>query len=114
MSVEFPLTHKGQFRVSLPPGRPIALSPSLRRIVFGRTVLGRVGRAAAAIVVGGITAILAVQAVVYASAEPKGLMYDVGGGRRMRLVCDGPAEPGRPTVIYESGAFGFSGDWANV
>jgi pimeloyl-ACP methyl ester carboxylesterase len=41
-------------------------------------------------------------------------MYDVGGGRRMRLVCEGRAEPGRLTVLFESGAFGFSGDWANV
>jgi pimeloyl-ACP methyl ester carboxylesterase len=114
MSVEFPLTHKGLFRVALPPERSTAFNPRLRRILFGRTVLGRIGRAAAAAVVGGITAILAVQAVAYASAVPKGLMYDVGGGRRMRLVCEGPALVGRPTVIYESGAFGFAGDWANV
>jgi pimeloyl-ACP methyl ester carboxylesterase len=52
--------------------------------------------------------------VAYANAQPKGLMYDVGGGRLMRLVCEGPAVPRRPTVIYESGAFGFSGDWANI
>jgi pimeloyl-ACP methyl ester carboxylesterase len=114
MSVEFPLTHKGLFRLSLPPERSTAFPPSLRRILFGRTVLGRIGRVALAAVVGGISAILAVQAVAYAAAEPKGLMYDVGGGRRMRLVCEGAAAPGRPTVIYESGAFGFSGDWANV
>ena len=113
MSVEFPLSHKGLFRAS-PRQRSTVLSPTLRQALFGRTVLGRIGRAAAAVAVGGIAAILAVQAVAYAGAAPKGLMYDVGGGRRMRLVCEGPADAGRPTVVYESGAFGFSGDWANV
>jgi pimeloyl-ACP methyl ester carboxylesterase len=113
MSVEFPLSHKGLFRAS-PQQRSTAFSPALRQLILGRTVLGRIGRAAAAVAVGGITAILAVQAVAYAGAAPKGLMYDVGGGRRMRLVCEGPADAGRPTVVYESGAFGFSGDWANV
>jgi pimeloyl-ACP methyl ester carboxylesterase len=114
MSVEFPLTHKGLFRVSLPPGRSTVLSPSLRRLLLGRSLVGRLGRMTAATAVGGVTAILAVQYVAYAQAEPRGLMYDVGGGRQMRLVCEGPAEPGRPTVIFESGAFGFSGDWAHV
>lgn len=114
MSVEFPLSHKGQFRVALPPGRSTVLSPAARRLLLGRTLLGRLGRVAATVVGGGVSAILAVQAVAYAQAEPKGLMYDVGGGRHMRLVCEGPAAPGRPTVIFESGAFGFSGDWAHV
>jgi pimeloyl-ACP methyl ester carboxylesterase len=44
---------------------------------------------------------------------PPGEMFDVGG-RRMRLVCDGPATGGRPVVLFESGAFGFSGDWSYV
>lgn len=118
MSIEFPLSRKGRpapFEAAAPSDRrPAILSPSLRRILLGRTVIGRIGRAAAAVALGGISAILVVQALAYASAEPKGLMYDVGGGRRMRLVCEGPAEPARPTVVYESGAFGFSGDWANV
>jgi pimeloyl-ACP methyl ester carboxylesterase len=114
MSVEFPLTYKGLFRVSLPPGRSTVLPPSARRILFGRSLVGRIGRMMAAVAAGGVTAILAVQYVAYAQAEPRGLMYDVGGGRHMRLVCEGPAGPGRPTVIFESGAFGFSGDWAHV
>jgi pimeloyl-ACP methyl ester carboxylesterase len=113
MSVEFPLSHlAGPFGRRAQRSTP--LSPTLRRILLGRTLVGRIGRVAAAAALGGVGAILAVQAVAYAQAEPKGLMYDVGGGRRMRLVCEGPAEPGRPTVIYESGAFGFSGDWANI
>jgi pimeloyl-ACP methyl ester carboxylesterase len=41
-------------------------------------------------------------------------MYDVGGGRRMRMVCEGQADPRSPTVVFEAGAFGFSGDWAYV
>ena len=114
MSIEFPLSHKGLFRVALPPGRSTTFSPTLRRIILGRTVLGGVGRAALAIAAGGVAAILSIQALAYAQAEPKGLMYDVGGGRHMRLVCEGPTAPGQPTVIFESGAFGFSGDWVNV
>lgn len=114
MSVEFPLSQKGLFRVPLPPERSTALSPSVRRLLFGRTLIGRLGRLAAAAAAGGVAAILAVQYLAYAQAEPRGLMYDVGGGRHMRLVCEGPAEPGRPTVVFESGAFGFSGDWAHV
>jgi pimeloyl-ACP methyl ester carboxylesterase len=113
MSAEFPLTPQ-----TVLFGRRAHRSadpfPILYRLLVGRTLLGRISRAAAAVAVGGISAILAVQAMAYAAAEPKGLMYDVGGGRRMRLVCEGPTTPGRPTVVYESGAFGFSGDWANV
>lgn len=113
MSVEFP-----PFHLTAPFGRraegAAPLSPSLRRILLGRTLLGRIGRAATAAALGGICAILTVQALAYASAAPKGLMYDVGGGRRMRLVCEGPVDARRPTVIFESGAFGFAGDWAHV
>jgi pimeloyl-ACP methyl ester carboxylesterase len=114
MSVEFPLSQKGMFRVALPPERSTEFTASLRRLLLGRSLIGRLGRAAAAVAAGGVAAILAVQFVAYAQAEPKGLMYDVGGGRLMRLVCEGPVEAGRPTVIFESGAFGFSGDWAHV
>jgi pimeloyl-ACP methyl ester carboxylesterase len=113
MSVEFPLSQP-----AAPSGRraerPALPSPALNRILLGRTLPGRIGRAAAAAATAGVLAILAVQALAYASAEPRGLMYDVGGGRRMRLVCEGPADPRRPTVIFEAGAFGFSGDWAHV
>ena len=42
---------------------------------------------------------------------PPGEMIDIGG-RRLRLVCEGPTQSPRPVVLFESGAFGFSGDWA--
>ncbi len=111
MSIEFPLSHTPLARRTSPS---TPFPPTLARILLGRSLPGRIARAAAAAATGGVLAILAVQFVAYAQAEPKGLMYDVGGGRHMRLVCEGPAGPGRPTVIFESGAFGFSGDWAHV
>ncbi|HEX4095853.1 MAG TPA: alpha/beta fold hydrolase [Caulobacteraceae bacterium] len=43
---------------------------------------------------------------------PRGRYVDIGG-RKLRIVCEGPKGPG-PTVIFESGAFGFSADWAEV
>jgi pimeloyl-ACP methyl ester carboxylesterase len=118
MSIEFPLPGKdlaAPFRARLPSaGPPIRLDPNLSRLIFGRTLVGRLLRAAGLAAGIGVGAILAVQAFAYAQAEPRGLMYDVGGGRRMRLVCEGQADPSRPTVVFEAGAFGFSGDWANV
>jgi pimeloyl-ACP methyl ester carboxylesterase len=45
--------------------------------------------------------------------RPPGERVDIGG-RRLHIVCDGPRGSGRPTVIFESGAFGFSADWAVV
>jgi pimeloyl-ACP methyl ester carboxylesterase len=50
---------------------------------------------------------------VAAAPQPPGRMVDIGGGRRLRLVCEGPVAA-RPVVLFESGAFGFSGDWAYV
>ena len=44
--------------------------------------------------------------------SPRGRLVDIGG-RRMHIVCEGPAGAG-PTVLFESGAFGFSADWAAV
>jgi pimeloyl-ACP methyl ester carboxylesterase len=52
-------------------------------------------------------------AVTASPFHPPGRMVDIGG-RRMHLVCAGPADSGRPTVVFESGAFGFSADWAVV
>ena len=46
-----------------------------------------------------------------ASLRPRGQMVDIGG-RRLRIVCEGPATHQGPTVLFESGAYGFSGDWA--
>lgn len=44
----------------------------------------------------------------------RGKMIDVGGGRQMHLICEGPATGGGPTVVFEAGAFGFSADWGAV
>ena len=52
--------------------------------------------------------------VATAGALPmRGEMIDIGGGRRMHIVCEGPKGAG-PTVLFEAGAFGFSADWGAV
>lgn len=123
MSIEFPLCSRGlaaPSRAAAHRERPrtasadALVSPALARILLGRTWLGRIARGVAFAAVGGVLGILAAEFVAYANAQPKGLMYDVGGGRRMRMVCEGLAAPGKPTVVFEAGAFGFSGDWAYV
>ena len=48
---------------------------------------------------------------------PRGTMIDIGDGRQLRLVCEGPAKEAtgdRPTVWLEAGAFGFAADWGAV
>lgn len=44
---------------------------------------------------------------------PRGTMVDIGQGRQLRLVCEGPAQAAsaRPLVWLEAGAFGFAADW---
>ncbi len=46
--------------------------------------------------------------------KPRGRMVDIGGGRRLHGVFAGPVKARDPLVILESGAFGFSADWAAV
>lgn len=116
MSIEFPLSGRGLFS---PFGGAAVrelgtLGSALARAILGRTLIGRVARVMALAATGFVSSILAVQYVDYASAQPKGLMYDVGGGRMMRMVCQGQGDRTRPTVIFEAGAFGFSGDWSHV
>lgn len=119
MSIEFPLCGEGlaaPFGVGCRAKGETSIGTPRRTIltaIVGRSLAGRLWRAAAASAVLAIGAIVGIQAMAFASANPRGLMYDVGGGRRMRLVCEGPANA-QPTVIFESGAFGFSGDWAHV
>lgn len=49
--------------------------------------------------------------VATAGALPmRGEMIDIGGGRRMHIVCEGP-KSSAPTILFEAGAFGFSADW---
>ena len=38
---------------------------------------------------------------------------DVGSGRRMHLICEGPPGNGS-TIVFEAGAFGLSADWGAV
>ncbi|MGZ3399001.1 MAG: alpha/beta fold hydrolase [Caulobacteraceae bacterium] len=54
--------------------------------------------------------------VMIAAAGPlphRGEMIDVGG-RRMRIVCMGPKDTDKPTIILEAGAFGFAADFGTV
>lgn len=45
---------------------------------------------------------------------PRGRMIDIGAGRTLRAVVEGPAESSQPLVILEAGAFGLAADWAAV
>lgn len=64
------------------------------------------------LVVGAwITAGLVIVATA-APAPPRGEFADIGG-RKLRVVCEGPAE-GRPSVWLEHGAFGAATDFAAV
>jgi len=51
---------------------------------------------------------------VFGTPKPRGQFHDIGGGRRLHMVCAGPAAGGSPTVLLEAGAFGFSADWGAV
>lgn len=55
---------------------------------------------------GGLRALIA-------PAPPlRGELVDIGG-RRLRIVCEGPRSD-RPLVVMESGIFGFASDWGEV
>ena len=41
---------------------------------------------------------------------PRGVFIEVEG-RKQRLVCEGEARPGEPTIIFESGAYSAAADW---
>jgi pimeloyl-ACP methyl ester carboxylesterase len=58
--------------------------------------------------------VIGASALALAATTPRGQMVEVGEGRRLRLVCEGPAAPARPVVWFESGAFGIASDWAAV
>ncbi|HEY3947606.1 alpha/beta hydrolase [Phenylobacterium sp.] len=46
--------------------------------------------------------------------KPSGVFIDIGGGRKMRLVCAGPPAGPTPTVWMEPGAFGLAADFAAI
>ena len=49
-----------------------------------------------------------------APPTPRGRMIDIGAGRTLRAVIEGPADSFQPLVILEAGAFGLAADWAAV
>jgi pimeloyl-ACP methyl ester carboxylesterase len=94
------------------PGRDLsATMRQPRSRPWGKTLWSRfcIGLLLLALLVGGFFAGLAGSP----SIRPKGQMVDIGG-RRLRLTCEGPTNRSGPVVLFESGAFGFSGDWAYV
>jgi pimeloyl-ACP methyl ester carboxylesterase len=65
----------------------------------------------------GVLAYIAVggaMTAMFGTPKPRGQLYDIGGGRRLHLLCQGPASDRGPLVLMESGAFGFSADWDSV
>ena len=67
-------------------------------------------------IVLAVLAYIAIGGMFVAVASPlkmRGEMVDIGGGRRMHLICEGPKDAS-PTVLFEAGAFGFSADWGVV
>lgn len=72
------------------------------------------GRAAGLLALAVVGVVGASAAVLAAPEPPRGRMVDIGDGRRLRLVCEGPAQPAGPVVWMESGAWGIAADWAAV
>ena len=62
-----------------------------------------------------LAGVVAVSAAGAAVTQPplRGRMVEIAEGRRLRLVCEGPAAA-VPVVWFEAGAFGFAADWASV
>jgi pimeloyl-ACP methyl ester carboxylesterase len=52
------------------------------------------------------------RALVVPKPALRGEMVDIGG-RRLRIVCEGPRSE-KPLVVLESGIFGFASDWGEV
>jgi pimeloyl-ACP methyl ester carboxylesterase len=72
----------------------------------------------AACLVLAVLAFIAVGGLLSAAtASPplRGQMVDIGDGRRLHIICEGPpAGTAGPTIVFEAGAFGFSADWGAV
>ncbi len=83
-----------------------------RRVWRAKTVFGR---ALQVLAICAAVVPFAVAAGPAPGSELKvgGQMIDIGG-RSLRLVCAGPTGSSKPVVLFESGAFGFAGDWAYV
>lgn len=65
------------------------------------------------VVLIGLVIGLSAAAAAMTHSAARGRMLDVGEGRRMRVVCEGPAASD-PTVWFEAGAFGFAAEWGSV
>lgn len=70
--------------------------------------------AASSLLVLGFIALGGLMSAVAGTPQIRGQRIDIGGGRHMHLVCEGPAAGSGPTVLFEAGAFGFSADWGAV
>jgi pimeloyl-ACP methyl ester carboxylesterase len=79
-------------------------------------VIGRIGRFAARAIAALVLVVLlyiaagGLMSAVSGDPPARGRMVDIGG-RKLRLVCEGPAGA-TPTVLFEAGAFGFAADWS--
>jgi len=75
-------------------------------------MLVRIGRAVLAFVALTLVSLIALGAFMDAAAgpfQPRGERVDIGG-RKLRIVCEGPASP-KPLVVMEAGAFGLAADF---
>jgi pimeloyl-ACP methyl ester carboxylesterase len=70
--------------------------------------------AATSLVVLGFIAVGGLMTAAAGTPSLRGQRIDIGDGRHMRLICEGPAAGTGPTILFEAGAFGFSADWGAV
>jgi pimeloyl-ACP methyl ester carboxylesterase len=83
-----------------------------------RSIRGRLGGAGLALILSACGGPAASQAPASATPAATPSAYvadlDVGGGRPMHIVCVGPTDTGRPTVIFNSGLTGEYDVWSDV
>ena len=91
-----------------PPIRP---GGAALRFGYGAKMLVKLMQILGLIVLAWLLAAVAAEAASRRH-PPRGQMVDVGG-RRLRLVCEGPVSA-RPTVWMEAGAFGGAADFAAI
>jgi hypothetical protein len=70
--------------------------------------------AATSLIVLGFIAMGGLMSAAAGTPSLRGQRVDIGDGRHMHLICEGPAAGTGPTVLFEAGAFGFSADWGAV